>query len=138
MNIGTLMYLEYLSKHNQEKLVKDYVCILPNEIFEHHIVKIDHFDRDEHKDYSFGFKRIVTERYYTYSEDKEYFVINSDNFRRWLEINHKIFRDKLNITYNKYLKSIGKYVKEIKREKIDNYDEIEYEKKTIYKFIYPI
>lgn len=132
MNIGNLMYLEYLSKYNKDKLT-DY--FLPEELFDYYYIEIYHFDRDESKDYSYGYKRIVTERYFTYMEKKEYYELNIENFNRWLKINYKILNENIETTYKEYLKNIGKYSKNVEKEKNDDYDEIEIIEKTSYKFL---
>ncbi len=131
INIGNLIYLEYLSKYNKDKL-KDF---LPEELFDYYYVEIEHFDRDERKDYSYGFRRTVTNRYFTYMEKKEYYELNIENFNRWLKINYKILNENIETTYKEYLKNIGKYNKKIEKEKNDDYDEIENIKKTSYIFL---
>lgn len=132
MNINNIIYLEYLSKYTPDKL-KDY-DFLPKELFDYYYTKIDHYDRDERKDYSYGYKRIDTKRYFTYSENKEYYEINIENFIRWLKINYKILIENIETTYNEYLKNMGKYNKKVEKEKFDDYDEIEITEKTTYNF----
>ena len=117
-----IFYIQYLFRYDRKKLL-NYYYKLPYEIFEEHNINIDYYDSIEYKDYSSGYRRICSERYYTHSEEKEELRINYENFKTYIEL---IKENK----YKEYKKS-GKFIKKISIKKEDLYDE-KLVDKTIY------
>ena len=129
--LRTIYWLEYMYKFCHKKLLS-YQYYLPNELFEHHDVETDHFDRDEYKDYSSGFRRNCCDRYFTHSSHSQYTSIDHYNFKEFIRINKLLIDEKM--SYYSYIKKNGEFKILTKRKKHDYYDEIENDMITYHKY----
>jgi len=124
--LRNIFYIQFLFKYNRQKLLKEYE-MLPYEIYEDHYLSIDHFDSTEYKDYSSGYRRICSERYYLYNEEKEELEINYENYDKFIELTKQ----------NKYkeYKKDGKFIRQKKIKKYDRYSEKTTDKIIYYKYV---